>query len=43
MIRDIHLAETTGMKYLIIHEVGKIWDKWGHQMDAFWDSNLTNP
>ena len=43
MIRDIHLAESTGMKYLIIKEVGKIWDKWGHQMDTFWDSNLTNP
>ena len=43
MIRHIHMAQSTGMKYLIIKEVGKIWDTWGHEMDAFWDSNLTDP
>jgi len=43
MIRHINLAHSTGQKYLIIDEAGKLWDKWGHEMDTFWDSNLTDP
>ena len=43
MITDIHLCGTPPMKGLVIREVGKIWDVWGHQMDTFWDSNCTPP
>ena len=43
MIRDVHFAHTDAMKVLIVEMVGCIWDEWGNEMDAFWDSNMVAP
>jgi hypothetical protein len=42
-IRAIHLAVTPQMRTLLIEEIGKAWDKWGNQMDTFWNSYCVDP
>lgn len=42
-ITAIHLAGTDDMKNLLIRVIGACWDRWGHEMDVFWDSNCTPP
>ena len=43
MLQCIHLAHTDEMKGKLVELAGKLWDSWGKQMDAFWDSNLCHP
>ena len=42
-IRLIHMAITEEARDLLTEQCGKRWDKWGHQMDMFWDSNCRPP
>ena len=42
-IRLIHMAITEEARDLLTAQCGKAWDKWGHQMDMFWDSNCRPP
>ena len=42
-LRAIHLAGSSPMKELVIKECGLVWDKWGKQMDTFWNSNCVAP
>ena len=37
-LRVIHLAHTPEMRDLLMHEIGDLWDSWGHEMDKFWKS-----
>ena len=42
-LQAIHLAGSPPMKDLLIKECGLVWDKWGKQMDKFWNSNCVAP
>jgi hypothetical protein len=42
-VRAIHLAVTSDMRDLLLEMIGPVWDKWGKQMDTFWDSNCVEP
>ena len=39
----IHLAGSTPMKELLIHEIGLVWDRWGTHMRTFWNSYCVDP
>jgi hypothetical protein len=42
-LQGIHLAQSPQMRDLVMRRCGEQWDKWGHQMDGFWDSNCVEP
>ena len=42
-LRHIHLGgHTPPMRDLLMTEFGELWDKWGKQMDVFWNSYCQN-
>jgi hypothetical protein len=42
-IRLIHMAHTPDMRDLLSREIGNIWDRWGRQLDKFWNSYCVPP
>ena len=39
----IHMAHTAGMRDLLTTEIGQLWDRWGNQMNTFWNSYCIPP
>ena len=42
-LESIHLAHTAPMRDLLMAQYGLLWDKWGSQMNKFWNSHCVTP